>query len=110
MPIARMMPANSAPRGTMLSSSTRSRRLHDSWQIGLSPSSVGTPSAAAKLASDPPAETTSPTGAPSSIGAEVTVTIEIEARLPNGATDQLVRTVTENSRTLKFDNQGFEKE
>ncbi len=44
------------------------------------------------------------------MGAEVTVTIEIEAKLPNGATDQLVRTVTENSRTLKFDSQGFEKE
>jgi len=44
------------------------------------------------------------------MGAEVTVTIEIEARLPNGATDQLVRTVTENSRTLKFDSQGFETE
>ena len=42
------------------------------------------------------------------VGAEVTVTIEIDAHLPNGATDQLVRTVTENSRTLKFDNQGFE--
>ena len=44
------------------------------------------------------------------MGSEVTVTIEIEARLPNGATDQLVRTVTENSRTLKFDSQGFERE
>jgi predicted AAA+ superfamily ATPase len=44
------------------------------------------------------------------MGAEVTVTIEIEARLPNGATDQLVRTITENSRTLKFDSQGFETE
>jgi hypothetical protein len=44
------------------------------------------------------------------MGAEVTVTIEIEARLPNGATDQLVRTVTENSRTLKFNSQGFEKD
>jgi hypothetical protein len=44
------------------------------------------------------------------VGAEVTVTIEIEARLPDGASDQLVRIVTENSRTLKFDSQGFEKE
>jgi predicted AAA+ superfamily ATPase len=44
------------------------------------------------------------------VGAEVIVTIEIEAKLPNGASDQLVRTVTENSRTLKFDNQGFETE
>jgi predicted AAA+ superfamily ATPase len=44
------------------------------------------------------------------IGAEVTVTIEIEAVLPNGANDQLVRTVTENSRTLKFESHGFENE
>ena len=44
------------------------------------------------------------------MGAEVTVTIEIDARLPNGATDQLVRTVTENCRTLRFDSQGFERE
>jgi hypothetical protein len=43
-------------------------------------------------------------------GAEVTVTLEIEARLPGGATDHLVRTVTENSRELKFTSQGFESE
>lgn len=43
-------------------------------------------------------------------GAEVTVTIEIAATLPQGASDQLVRTVTENSRTLKFTSHGFEKE
>jgi predicted AAA+ superfamily ATPase len=46
----------------------------------------------------------------SQVGAEVTVTIEIEAKLPLGASDQLVRTVTENSRTLKFTSHGFEKE
>jgi predicted AAA+ superfamily ATPase len=44
------------------------------------------------------------------VGAEVTVTLDIEARLPNGASDNLVRTVTENSRTLKFTSHGFEKE
>jgi hypothetical protein len=44
------------------------------------------------------------------VGAEVSVTIEIQAKLPGGASDQLVRTVTENSRTLKFETQGFEKE
>ncbi|MBM3465143.1 MAG: ATP-binding protein, partial [Armatimonadetes bacterium] len=44
------------------------------------------------------------------VGAEVTVTLEIEARLPNGASEQIVRVVTENGRTLKFDSQGFEKE
>jgi hypothetical protein len=44
------------------------------------------------------------------VGAEVTVALEIEAWLPNGASEALVRTVTENSRTLKFDSQGFEKD
>lgn len=44
------------------------------------------------------------------IGATVQVTIEIEAQIPDGASDQVVRTVTENSRTLKFTHQGFEKE
>ncbi len=44
------------------------------------------------------------------VGAQVTVTLEIEAVVPGGAPDNVVRTVTENSRTLKFTNQGFEKE
>ena len=44
------------------------------------------------------------------VGAKVTVTLEIEAEVPEGAPDHVVRTVTENSRTLKFTNQGFEKE
>ena len=44
------------------------------------------------------------------VGAKVTVTLEIEAEVPSGAPDHVVRTVTENSRTLKFTNQGFEKE
>ncbi|MCG3202826.1 MAG: hypothetical protein NFCOHLIN_02712 [Gammaproteobacteria bacterium] len=44
------------------------------------------------------------------VGAEITVTLEVEAKLPGGASDQIVRTVTENSRTLKFTSQGFEKE
>lgn len=44
------------------------------------------------------------------VGAKVTVTIEIEAEIPDGAPDQVVRTVTENSRTLKFASHGFEKE
>ena len=44
------------------------------------------------------------------VGAEVTVTIEIEAAIPGGAPDNVVRTVTENSRTLRFTSQGFEAE
>jgi hypothetical protein len=44
------------------------------------------------------------------VGARVTVTIEVEAEIPNGASDHVVRTVTENCRTLKFTSHGFEKE
>ena len=44
------------------------------------------------------------------VGAEVKVTMEIEVRVPTGAPDNVVRTVTENARTLKFTAQGFEKE
>ena len=44
------------------------------------------------------------------VGAKVTVTLEIEAKIPDGAPDNVVRTVTENSRTLKFTDQGFEEE
>jgi hypothetical protein len=40
----------------------------------------------------------------------VKVTLEIEAEIPSGTPDQVVRTVTENCRTLKFTSQGFEAE
>jgi hypothetical protein len=43
-------------------------------------------------------------------GAEVTVTLEIDARLPEGANEQTIRTVTENCRTLGFESHGFETE
>lgn len=36
--------------------------------------------------------------------------LEIETDIPAGAPDHVVRTVTENSRTLKFDSHGFERE
>ena len=44
------------------------------------------------------------------VGSKVKVTLEIEAELPNGTPENVVRTVTENSRTLKFTSKGFEKE
>ncbi|SDR39062.1 Predicted ATPase, AAA+ superfamily [Rhizobiales bacterium GAS113] len=44
------------------------------------------------------------------VGSSVTVTLEISAQIPSGAPDNVVRTVTENSRTLKFNSHGFEKE
>ena len=43
------------------------------------------------------------------VGAKVTVTLEIEAEVPSGTPEHVVRTVTENSRTLKFTEQGFEQ-
>jgi hypothetical protein len=43
-------------------------------------------------------------------GADVEVTLEIHAELSEGAPDNIVRTVTENCRTLKFDDHGFERE
>jgi hypothetical protein len=43
-------------------------------------------------------------------GAEVRVTLEIDATIPDGAPEQVVRIVTENGRTLKFTNHGFEEE
>ena len=44
------------------------------------------------------------------VGGAVRVTLEIEADIPGDAPDHIVRTVTENSRTLKFDDHGFERE
>ena len=44
------------------------------------------------------------------VGSQVRVTLEIEVTIPGGAPDQVVRTVTENGRTLKFTDNGFESE
>ena len=44
------------------------------------------------------------------IGANMKVTLEVEAEIPSGAPDEVVRTVTENSRSLKFTSHGFETE
>jgi hypothetical protein len=43
------------------------------------------------------------------VGANIEVTLEIHAELPDGASEKLVRDVTENCRTLKFTNYGFEE-
>ncbi|MCC6443202.1 MAG: ATP-binding protein, partial [Armatimonadetes bacterium] len=44
------------------------------------------------------------------MGSDVKITLEIHATLPEGVPDHLVRTVTENCRTLKFTTQSFEEE
>jgi hypothetical protein len=44
------------------------------------------------------------------VGASVRITLEIEAEFPDGAPEHIVRTVTENCRTLKFTSHEFERE
>ena len=43
------------------------------------------------------------------VGADVKVTLEISAEVQNGVPEKVVRTVTENCRTLKFKDHGFEE-
>ena len=43
------------------------------------------------------------------LGADVKITIDIEADIPDGVPDQVVRIVSENARTLKFESFGFEE-
>ncbi len=44
------------------------------------------------------------------LGSEVTVKLDIEAQVPEGFPESVVRTVSENCRVLGFDQQGFEEE
>lgn len=44
------------------------------------------------------------------LGSDVKVTIEVHAENENGFPEAIARTVSENCRTLKFDNHGFETE
>jgi hypothetical protein len=44
------------------------------------------------------------------VEAEVEITIEVNAKVPGGVPDNVVRTVTENCRTLKFKQYGFDEE
>lgn len=43
------------------------------------------------------------------LDAKVKITLEIDPDMPSGFPENVVRTVTENCRTLKFDSQGFEE-
>ena len=44
------------------------------------------------------------------VGADVKVTLEIEAQVPGGVDDDIVRIVTQNARDLRFESQGFESD
>jgi hypothetical protein len=41
-------------------------------------------------------------------GSKIKVTMDIDAELPNGVSDDIVRTVKENCKTLKFTESNFE--
>jgi hypothetical protein len=43
-------------------------------------------------------------------GADVKITIEITANIPEGAGERTIRTVSENCKTLKFKQFSFEEE
>lgn len=43
------------------------------------------------------------------LGVNVEVTLEVQAEIPAGASPELVRTITENCRTLRFTSHGFEE-
>ncbi len=88
------------PEPSPLPPEPKLRRFHGT--VSLSPTRVGRD--ASRIADEVIAHLAG------QVGAEVTVTLEIEASLPDGASDQTVRTVTENSRTLKFTSHGFESE
>jgi hypothetical protein len=40
----------------------------------------------------------------------VDITLEIQAQVPEGIPENVMRIISENCRTLKFENHGFEKE
>ncbi len=44
------------------------------------------------------------------VGAEVEITLELQVKFPDGVPENIIRTVTENCRVLKFTNQEFEPE
>ena len=44
------------------------------------------------------------------VGADVKLTLEIAADIPEGAPEHIVRVVTENSSSLGFEDSGFESE
>jgi hypothetical protein len=101
-----IVPPSANPRGTETTvavtptAAPKPRRFHGS--VTLDPARVGRD--ASKIADEVI------THLAGLLGANVRVTLEIEADIPNGTPDNVVRTVTENSRVLKFTQAGFEEE
>ena len=93
-------PPTSTPEPTKPAEAPKPKRFHGT--VTLDPQRVGRD--AGRIAEEVIAHIAS------LIGADVTVRLDIEAIVPTGVPDNVVRTVTENARTLKFTSQGFEVE
>jgi hypothetical protein len=89
---------NSSFSGNSIASTQQPRRFHGT--VRLDAQRVGRD--ASKVAEEVIAHLTS------LVRAEVVVRLDIEADIPDGTPDNVVRIVNENCRTLKFDSQGFE--
>ena len=88
------------PPGGLTPSPRRPTRYHGS--VSLDPTRVGRD--AGRIGEEVIAHLTG------LVGARVHVILEIEAEIPDGVPENVVRVVTENSRTLKFESHGFEEE
>jgi predicted AAA+ superfamily ATPase len=93
-------PTDATPNGREKLSTSQPKRFHGS--VVLDPTRVGRD--ASRIADEVVSHLAG------LVGSSLKVTLEIEAQVPSGAPDNVVRTVTENSRTLKFTTHGFEKE
>lgn len=93
-------PAHETREAAVIEVPTRLKRFHGS--VPLDPMRVGRD--ASRIAEEVIAHLAGLTGA------DVRVTLEIEATVSDGVPDTVQRTVTENCRTLKFTSHGFERE
>jgi predicted AAA+ superfamily ATPase len=90
---------NKASGGTIMKPPPKLRRFHSS--VALDPVRLGRD--ASRIAEEVLQHLTG------LVGARVEVLLEIQADLPDGAPDKVVRDVTENCRTLRFTSYGFEE-
>ena len=89
----------SSPTTTPVAAPVRPRRFHGT--VALDPSRVGRD--AGRVADEIVSHLAG------LVGSQVEVTLEIHGEVADGVPDKVVRTVTENSRTLKFTDHGFEE-
>lgn len=99
MPETGTAPVTAGPSADVVSVPVRPRRIHGS--VTLDATRLGRD--AGKVAEEIVQHLTG------QVGATVNITIEINAHSTTGFPENVARTVTENCRTLRFINQGFEE-